>query len=386
MNRNILEPTAKAGDARFVSGQAIGSQRKGIKMNIFNRGLNRKLRPTRGQVASICCAILAIGFSLSATARPLLINAAGSSFAFPIYSKWFHAYGATHKSVQFNYQSIGSGGGIHQFQNKTVDFGASDVPMTPAEMAKAPGKVFHIPTVLGAVCITYDLPGIKSSLYFTPDVLADIYMAKITKWNDPRIVAENPHVKMPNLPIILVTRSDSSGTNAVFTEYLGKVSPMFKKTVGVGKIGRWPGGLGGKGNAGVTSLVEQNPGAIGYVELVYAASNHLPIAYVKNAAGVYVKPSIASVVAAAATEAPKMPSDFRVSITNAPGKKAYPISSYTFILVYTKMPKAKGQAIVRFLDWAMGPGQRLTKALYYAPLPRSVEAKVRAKIKQIQFD
>lgn len=330
--------------------------------------------------------LTALLLSPAYSAQSLLINGAGATFPYPLYSKWFTEYWKSHPSVKINYQSIGSGGGIRQLQNKTVDFGASDAPMTDGEMVKNPGiVVYHIPTVLGAVILTYNLSGIKAALKLTPEIISGIFTGTITRWNDRKITAANPGQPLPDQNIILVTRSDGSGTTAVFTDYLAKINPTSGKTIGVGKIGRWPSGLAGKGNEGVTGLIQQNPGAIGYVELAYAEINHLPVALVQNSAGQFIKPSIESVTEAAAGAAKSMPADFRVSITNASGKRAYPISSFTYLLVYASMEKDKGQEIINFLNWALGPGQKMAAPLLYAPLPKSVVTKVLSQIKKISL-
>jgi len=307
----------------------------------------------------------------------LLINGAGATFPYPLYSKWFSEYNKLFPNLKFNYQSIGSGGGIKQITERTVDFGASDAPLSDEEMAKAPG-LLNLPTVLGAVVVAYNLPGIPAVNLSGP-TLAGIFLGTITKWNDPAIVADNPGVKLPDTAIAVASRSDGSGTNFVFTDYLAKVSPDFKTKVGVGKSVKWPVGLGGKGNEGVTGLVKQTPGAIGYVELAYANQNQLSVASIKNADGAYVKPTIEA-TSAAAVGVP-MPDDFRISITNSPAKGAYPISSFTYLLVYQDQTnKEKGPAIINFLKWALTDGEKFAPPLYYAPLPAPVQAKVLAKV------
>jgi len=314
-----------------------------------------------------------------ARADALLINGAGATFPFPLYSKWFSEYNKLHPDQRFNYQSIGSGGGVKQITEKTVDFGASDAPMSDAELQKAPGVV-HIPTVLGAVAVVYN--GAPAGLKLTSDTLADIFLGKITRWNDPKLQAIPGQPKLPDVAITVVHRSDGSGTTAVFTDYLGKVSPAWKTGVGVGKAVKWPVGLGGKGNEGVTGSVKSTPGSIGYVELAYARQNALQMASLKNVDGTFVTPSIESTSAAAAGV--EMPADFRVSITNAKGKDAYPISSFTYILIYKEQPDAaKGKAIGQFLWWAIHDGQKLAGPLDYAPLPKAVVAKVEAALRGI---
>ncbi|HEV7674795.1 MAG TPA: phosphate ABC transporter substrate-binding protein PstS, partial [Candidatus Angelobacter sp.] len=298
--------------------------------------------------------------------------------------KWFSEYHNAHKDVQINYQSIGSGGGIQQLTSGTVDFGASDGPMTDEQLSKVPVKVLHIPTVLGGVVPTYNVTGVNSDLKFTGDVLADIYLGNIKKWNDPRLAKANPGVKFPDEDIVVVHRSEGSGTTYIFTDYLSKVSPAWKDKVGKGTSVNWPAGLGGKGNEGVSGMVKQTEGSIGYVELIYAISNQMAYGSVQNAAGSFVKASLDSVTAAAAS-VKDMPDDFRVSITNAPGKDAYPISSFTWLLVPAEWSDAtKEKAFVDFLTFMVDKGQTMTAALQYAPLPTNVAAKVKARIKEIK--
>jgi len=312
------------------------------------------------------------------------LNGAGATFPNPIYQKWFSEYHNAHQDVQINYQSIGSGGGIQQLTSGTVDFGASDGPMTDEQLSKVSGKVFHIPTVLGAVVPTYNINGVSSELKFTGDVLADIYLGNIKKWNDPRLAKANPGVKFPDEEIVVVHRSDGSGTTYIFTDYLSKVSSAWKDKVGKGTSVNWPAGLGGKGNEGVSGMVKQTEGSIGYVELIYAVSNKMPYGSVQNAAGTFIKASLESVTAAAAS-VKDMPLDFRVSITNAPGKDAYPISSFTWLLVPAEWSDAgKEKAFVDFLTWMVDTGQSMTSALQYAPLPKNVAAKVKARIKEVK--
>jgi len=312
------------------------------------------------------------------------LNGAGATFPNPIYQKWFSEYHNAHKDVQINYQSIGSGGGIQQLTSGTVDFGASDGPMTDDQLSKVSGKVFHIPTVLGAVVPTYNIKGVTGDLKFTGDVLADIYLGNIKNWNDPRLAKANPGVKFPDEDIVVVHRSDGSGTTYIFTDYLSKVSSAWKDKVGKGTSVNWPAGLGGKGNEGVSGMVKQTDGSIGYVELIYAVSNKMPYGSVQNAAGSFIKASLESVTAAAASMK-DMPEDFRVSITNPPGKDAYPISSFTWLLVPAEWADAgKEKAFVDFLNWMVDKGQTMTSALEYAPLPKSVAAKVKARIKEVK--
>jgi len=311
------------------------------------------------------------------------LNGAGATFPYPMYSKWFSEYNKQHPDVQINYQSIGSGGGIRQVLNGTVDFGASDGPMTDEQLKEAKTKILHIPTVLGADVPAYNVPGISGEVKFTPEALAGIFLGKIQKWNDPALTQANPGVKFPDKSIIVVHRSDGSGTTYIFTDYLSKVSKEWEVTAGKGTSVKWPVGLGGKGNEGVAGQIRQLEGSIGYVELVYAVENKITYGSVKNAAGNFVKASLDGVTEAAASS-PKMPADFRVSITNAPGKTAYPISSFTWLLIpaQAKDPK-KGKIITDFLDWMVSDGQKMTSQLSYAPLPPNVVEKVKAAIKQI---
>ena len=311
------------------------------------------------------------------------LNGAGATFPYPMYSKWFSEYNKLHPDVQINYQSIGSGGGIRQVLNGTVDFGASDGPMTDEQLKEAKTKILHIPTVLGAVVPAYNVPGISGDIKFTPEALAGIFLGKIQKWNDPAITQANPGVKFPDKSIIVVHRSDGSGTTFVFTDYLSKISKEWEATVGKGTSPKWPVGLGGKGNEGVAGQIRQLEGSIGYVELIYAAENKITYGAVRNAAGNFVKASLDGVTEAAASS-PKMPADFRVSITDAPGKTAYPISSFTWLLIpeQAQDPK-KGKIIADFLNWMVTDGQKMTSQLSYAPLPANVVEKVKAAIKQV---
>ncbi len=324
-----------------------------------------------------------------AVAAALTLTGAGATFPYPIYSKWFNEYHKLHPDTEINYQSIGSGGGIRQVTEGTVDFGASDGPMNDQQLAefkeKRGAEVLHFPTVLGGVVPTYNIPGVSAELNFTPEALAGIFLGKITKWNDPEIAGANQGVKLPANDIVVVHRSDGSGTTYCWTDYLSKVSPEWKTKAGTGTSVNWPVGLGGKGNEGVSGQVKQTPNSIGYVELIYAIQNHMPYGKVRNAAGVFVKPDLASVTAAAAGAAAHMPADFRVSITNAPGKGAYPISTFTWLLVPGKIQDpAKQKAIVEFLHWMLGPGQQMTEALAYAPLPKPVVAMEQKAISKIQ--
>ena len=312
------------------------------------------------------------------------LRGAGATFPNPLYQKWLSEYGKVHPNVKIDYQSIGSGGGINQLKKQTVDFGASDAPMSDDDLKSAPGEVLHIPTVLGAVVLTYNLEGLKQPLRFSPEVIADIFLGKIKKWNDPKIAADNPGVTLSANDITVVHRSDGSGTSAVFTDYLSKVSAEWKEKVGAGVSPSWPIGLGGKGNEGVTGQVKNTPNTIGYIELVYAVKNNLPVAEIKNASGAFIAPSIDAVTAAAAASAASMPDDLRISITNAAGAPAYPISSYTYILVYKDQKDAgKGKALVDFLWWGIHDGEGFAKELQYAPLPADIVKKAEAKINSV---
>lgn len=318
----------------------------------------------------------------SATTSGADLTGAGATFPYPIYSKWFSDY-ATKSGVKINYQSIGSGGGIRQLTEGTVDFGASDAPMTDAELAKAKGPILHIPTVLGAVVVTYNVPGVTQPLKLTGDIVADIFLGKITKWNDRRIAAINAGAALPSQDILVVHRSDGSGTTYIFSDYLTAVSPAWAKAPGKGKELQWPVGVGGKGNEGVAGQVKQTPGAVGYVELAYAKQNGLPYAAIKNANGEFVAPSIESVTAAAAGAAAKLPpnTDFRVSIVNASGAGAYPISSFTYLLINkTPANPAKQKQLLAFLKWALNDGERSAAALDYAPLPAGIVSALNARI------
>ena len=339
----------------------------------------------RSIAVALCSLVVAVAAGPGRADAQLLMNGAGATFPYPIYSKWFDEYTKVDPGVRFNYQSIGSGGGIRQISEQTVDFGATDGPMTDEQLKKAPSELLHIPTVLGAVVATYNIPG-SPKLNFTGEVLADIFLGKITKWNDERIAALNPGVSLPTDPLIVVHRSDGSGTTYIWVDFLSKVSKEWEQKVGRGTSVNWPVGLGGKGNEGVAGQVKSTPGTLGYVELAYAITNKLPAASVKNPAGKFIEPSIESTTAAAAAAAKDMPADFRVSLTNAPGENAYPISSFTWLLVYKEQTnEAKGRALVKFLWWAMHEGQKYPTALLYAPLPAPVVSQIEAKIKQITF-
>ncbi len=313
------------------------------------------------------------------------INAAGATFPYPIYSKWFDEYHKLHPNIQINYQSIGSGGGIRQLLDKTVDFGASDGPMTDEQLQQAGFKVLHFPTVLGADVPSYNIPGVTVELKFTPEALAGIFLGKVTKWNDPAIAGPNPGIKLPAEDIVVVHRSDGSGTTYIWTDYLSKVSPEWQSKVGKNTSVNWPVGLGGKGNEGVAGLIKQTPNSLGYIELIYAVQNSISYGTVKNAAGEFVKASLAGVSAAAAGAAKSMPEDFRVSITNPPGKEAYPISSFTWLLIPAQIQDpAKKTAIKDFLTWMLTSGQQFCEPLAYAKLPKEVVAKEQKAIALIQ--
>jgi phosphate transport system substrate-binding protein len=312
------------------------------------------------------------------------LQGAGATFPNPLYQKWLSEYGKLHPNVRIDYQSIGSGGGIKQIQTQTVDFGASDAPMTDAELKASPAELVHIPTVLGAVVVTYNVTSITEPLHLSPEVVADIFLGKITKWNDPRIKQDNSAANLPATDITTVHRSDGSGTTFVFTDYLSKVSSEWKEKVGTDKSPKWPVGQGGKGNEGVTGQIKNQPNTIGYVELAYAVQNKLPVALIKNAGGKFVEPSIDAVTAAAASASAQTPDDLRVSITNAAGDNAYPISSYTYILAYKDQKNAeKGKALVDFLWWGIHDGEKFAKELQYAPLPAEIVKRAEAKINSI---
>lgn len=316
---------------------------------------------------------------------PELINGAGATFPYPIYSKWFDAYHKLHPDIQINYQSIGSGGGIRQVLSGTVDFGATDGPMTDEQLGQAKTPILHFPTVLGAVVPTYNIPGVSQELKFTSEALAGIFLGKITKWNDPAISGANPGAKLPGDDIVVVHRSDGSGTTYVWVDYLSKVSEEWKTKVGKNTSVNWPVGLGGKGNEGVAGLVKQTPGSIGYVELIYAVQNRMPYGTVRNSSGAFVKADLATTTAAAAGAAKSMPEDFRVSITNAPGKDAYPIASFTWLLVPSSIQDgAKRKIITDFLNWMLADGQAMAEPLAYARLPKEVVAMEKKAISRIK--
>jgi len=328
---------------------------------------------------------LALGLAFNAAtswAEALLINGAGATFPYPIYSKWFDEYHKVKPDIQFNYQSIGSGGGIRQISSRTVDFGASDGPMTEDQLAAANGAIIHLPTVLGAVVPVYNIDGVTDSLNFTQKAIAGIFLGTITMWNDPEIQQANPNAKLPGSPIVVVHRSDGSGTSYCWTDFLSKISSAWASRVGRGTAVNWPVGLGGKGNEGVAGLVKQTPASIGYVELIYAQQNKISYGLLQNKAGKFVAASAASVASAAASA--KMPFDFRVSITNAPSEDAYPASTYTWLLLYkSQSNKQKGAAMVDFLKWMLKDGQGMADSLGYVPLPDNVKAMVEKAVTKI---
>jgi len=325
----------------------------------------------------LCLALAVPGFAQTT------LNGAGATFPYPMYSKWFSEYHKAHPDVEINYQSIGSGGGIRQVLAGTVDFGASDGPMTDEQLGQAKSKILHVPTVLGAVVPAYNIAGVSAEIKFTPQALAGIFLGKITSWNDAAIASANPGIKLPGDQIIVIHRSDGSGTTYIWTDYLSKVSSDWQSQVGKGTSVKWPVGLGGKGNEGVAGMVRQMQGSIGYIELIYAVQNKIPYGVVQNASGNFIKASLESVTAAAGS-VKSMPADFRVSITNPPGKDAYPVSSFTWLLIPVRsQDPAKGKILADFLNWMVADGQKMTVDLTYAPLPGNVAEKVRAEIKQV---
>jgi len=328
------------------------------------------MKTVHNTLAALAGVVLLIG---GAAAQKLQMNGAGATFPYPIYSKWFSEYNKQHPDVQINYQPIGSGGGVQQVSKQTVFFGASDMPMNAEQLQGAPGKILHLPTVLGAVVPVYNIPNVTTELKFSGPLLADIFLGKITKWNDAGVAKLNPGVTLPASDITVVHRADGSGTTYIWVDYLAKVSPEWKTKVGVNASVNWPTGVGGRGNEGVASTVKQTPGALGYVELIYALQTKQPYGAVQNMAGEFSKASVESVTAAAAAAAKQMPPDFRVSITNAPGHGVYPISSFTWILLYENAKdKAQARAMVDFMKWALTDGQKFAPDLGYAPLPADV--------------
>jgi len=327
----------------------------------------------------LLCALVALPVMAQTT-----LNGAGATFPNPIYSKWFSEYHKLHPDIEVNYQSIGSGGGIRQVIAGTIDFGASDGPMTDDQLKEAKTKILHFPTVLGADVPAYNIPGVTAELKFTPEALAGIFLGRIAKWNDKAITSVNSGVNLPDRDIVVVHRSEGSGTTYIWTDYLSKISPEWQSQVGKGASVKWPVGVGAKGNEGVSGMIRQLPGSIGYVELIYAVQNHISYGSVKNVAGNFVKASLEGVTAAAAS-APKMPPDFRVSITNAPGKDAYPVSSFTWLLIPEQSKDAaKGKILADFLNWMVTDGQKMTAALSYAPLPDGVVQKEKEAIKLVR--
>jgi len=336
------------------------------------------------RVLFLTAVLLAIA-NYAVAAGQVLLNAAGATFPYPMYSKWFDVYHQAHPDVQINYQSIGSGGGIRQLIDKTVDFGASDGPMNDDQLKQASVPILHFPTVLGADVPSYNLPGVSAELNFTPDAIAGIFLGKITKWNDPAITGANPGVKLPSDDIVVVHRSDGSGTTYIWTDYLSKISPEWQTKVGKATSVNWPVGLGGKGNEGVAGLIQQTPDSVGYIELIYAIQNKIAYGRVKNSSGAFVKADLVSVSAAAAAASKFMPDDFRVSITNPEGKAAYPIASFTWLLIPAKFgDAAKRDAVKDFLKWMMTDGQQYCEGLAYAKLPKEVVTKEMKAIAQIQ--
>jgi len=330
-------------------------------------------------------ALVSVGITAGQASAETLINGAGATFPYPLYSKWFNEYAKVDTSVKFNYQSIGSGGGIKQISAQTVDFGASDKFLSDDELKGAPGKLIHIPTVMGAVVVTYNIPGVGKGLKLNSEDVANIYLGKITMWNDPRIADDNKGVNLPAKPIIVVHRSDGSGTTSIFTDYLNGVNAEWAGKVGKGASVKWPIGLGGKGNEGVAGQIKTTPYSVGYVELAYAFENKLPYASLKNKSGVFVEPSIQSTSQAAAAAAKQMPADYRISLVNQPGKDAYPVVGFTWLLVYEQQKDAvKGKKLVEFLKWSMTKGQKMAAPMLYAPLPANVVKMVEKTIKTIK--
>ena len=351
-------------------------------MTSLSRTVQRTFVITLATLTAVGCSSSGESTGNPSAATTAQINGMGATFPYPIYSKWFEEYGKSHPSVRINYQSQGSGAGIRGLTNKTVFFGASDQPMKDEALKGAPGPILHFPTVLGAVVPVYNVAGVTQDLKFTGPVLADIVLGKVKKWNDPALTNLNPGVSLPNAEITFVHRSEGSGTTFVWTDYLAKVSPEFQKTVGADASVKWPVGVGAKGNEGVTGMVKQSPNSLGYIELVYALQNAVAYGAVQNAGGNFVKASVDSVTAAAAGAAGTMPGDFRVSITNAPGAEAYPIASFTWILMYENADdKAQARAMVDFMKWALTDGQKFAKELGYAPLPQAV---VDAELKALE--
>ncbi|NPV90873.1 MAG: phosphate ABC transporter substrate-binding protein PstS [Firmicutes bacterium] len=316
--------------------------------------------------------------------KPVFLNGAGASFPYPLYSRWIHEYSRIESNVTINYQSIGSGAGIEQISKRVIDFGASDAPISDEKIQTMPGEIIHIPTAVGAVAITYNVPGLTQTLNFTPELLANIYLGKVTHWNDKELADINPGVNLPHRDILVVFRSDGSGTTNIFTDYLSRVNPAWEKQVGMGTSVQWPRGVGAKGSEGITRQVQSSIGSIGYVELTYALMNKIPVGRVQNISGRFVEPTLQSTSAAAASYAARMPDDLRVSIVNTPGDDTYPIAGYTYILLYREQDDiAKGKALVNFLWWSTHDGEKIATDLSYAPLPPEVIAKVETSLKSI---
>lgn len=344
--------------------------------------VNSMRKPIR--IIALLAVLVLLAGRQSSGASELLVNGAGATFPAPLYRRWFNTFARVDSGATFNYRPIGSGGGITQISSRAVDFGASDAPMTDTELAAAPGKILHFPTVLGADVIAYNLPKLNSPLRLTGPVVAEIYLGRITRWNDQAIAGLNPGVNLPDRPIVVCHRSDGSGTTYIFTDYLSKVSVDWSNKVGRGTSVAWPLGLGGDGNQGVTELLKQTAGAIGYVELIYALDNKLPVAPIRNREGRWVEASVRTVTAAAASAAANLPADFRISITDAPGAESYPMSSFTYLLIYQRQTDAaKGKALLGFIQWMLHEGQTLARPLSYAPLPGKVVAAEETQLKSV---
>jgi phosphate transport system substrate-binding protein len=342
------------------------------------------MRRITGFMAAVLAAVAFSFGAVNGASAELAINGAGATFPYPLYSKWFYEYSNANPGVKFNYQSIGSGGGIKQITAGTVDFGASDAPMTEEELGKLPGPILHLPMAIGAVAVVYNVEGVGSGLRLTQELLAEIFLGKITRWNDPKIFDLNKNLKLPNADIVVAHRSDGSGTTDIFTNYLSVVNAEWRAKVGRGKSIKWPVGLGGKGNEGVAGVVKQTPGAVGYVELAYAKQNKMSVASIRNRDGQFVAPTIEGTSAAAAGSAKTMPADFRVSIVDSPGKESYPIAGLTWLLVYKEQKdEAMGKELVRFLKWAIRDGQKMEEALDYAPMPKPMVDMVDKALRQI---
>lgn len=361
-------------------------------MNLVNaRYAARELIRWKVTLVFLLCAGLVFGLAGCFSGRhsgsgQIKIQGAGSTFINPLMQKWVHEFGSLERSVNIDYQSIGSGGGIKQLKERTVQFGASDTAMSTEDLRSATGEILHIPVILGAVVLTYNLPGFEPRLRFSPDTIADIFLGKIARWDDPKIAADNPGIVLPDAPLTVVHRSDGSGTSAVFTNYLSKVSEEWKNRVGEGTSPNWPIGLGGKGNEGVTGQIKQTPNTIGYVELAYAMKNKLPVAEIRNKAGNFILPNFSTVTSAAAESIADMPDDLRVSITNASGPNAYPIASYVYVLVYREQQDPRvGKTLKEFLTWCINDGQKHAQPLFYSPLPAEIVKRAAGKIAMISY-